>query len=177
MKNKTLVALTVVIIAVGIFWWQMAQAPNEVKEVARTDYKNILYEIEGQSHVLADGVFEAKIANSADKIIVRYFGNDVTGDFNGDNFDDIIFLLTYNTGGSGTFYYVVVALKTANGYVGTNGVFLGDRIAPQSTEFRDGEIIVNFADRKSDGPMTATPSVGVSKYLKVENGKLVEVLK
>jgi hypothetical protein len=36
-------------------------------------------------------------------------------------------------------------------------------------------LIVNFAERKADEPMTARPSMGVSKYLKVTEGSLVEV--
>jgi hypothetical protein len=65
-------------------------------------------------------------------------------------------------------------LKTADGYLGTNAVFLGDRIAPQTTEIRDEEIIVNYAERKLDEPMTTPPSIGVSKYFKIVEGRLVE---
>jgi hypothetical protein len=108
---------------------------------------------------------------------IRYFGNDAIGDLNGDRTEDVAFLLTRSSGGSGTFYYVVVALKTANGYRGTNAMFLGDRIAPQTTEIRNGEIIVNYADRKSGEPMTTKLSVGVSKYFKVANNRLIEVIK
>jgi hypothetical protein len=107
---------------------------------------------------------------------IKYFGNDATGDLNGDGQPDTAFLLTYDGGGSGTFYYVVVALTTADGgYIGTNAILLGDRIAPQTTEIKDGELIVNYADRKPSEPMSAPPSVGVSKYLKISNDALVEV--
>jgi len=53
--------------------------------------------------------------------------------------------------------------------------YIGDRIALQTTNIKDGEICVNYADRKVDEPRTAAPSVGVTKYLKVENDRLVEV--
>jgi len=59
-------------------------------------------------------------------------------------------------------------------YKGTNAILLGDRIAPQTTEIKNGQVIVNYADRAAGEPMTARPSVGVSKYLKVEGTTLVE---
>jgi hypothetical protein len=74
--------------------------------------------------------------------------------------------------GTGTFYYVVASLQTPSGYTGTNAIFLGDRIAPQTTEIKNGEIIVNYADRKPTDPMSAQPTVGVSKYFKIQNGIL-----
>jgi hypothetical protein len=112
---------------------------------------------------------------SAAKIVTRYFGNEATGDLNSDGTPDTALLLTQSGGGSGTFYYVVVALKTKDGYMGTNAVLLGDRIAPQTTELRDGTVIVNYADRKPGEAMTTLPSVGVSKYLKVVDGVLTAV--
>jgi hypothetical protein len=112
---------------------------------------------------------------SASKITTRYFGNEATGDLNGDGLEDMGFLVTQSGGGSGTFYYAVAILQRKTGNEGTNAVLLGDRIAPQSTELRNGELIVNFADRRPGEAMTTPPSVGVSKRLKVENARLVEI--
>lgn len=138
------------------------------------DYKNTAYIIEGQKIQLKNGLAEVA-ASGAGQTAYQYFGNEVSGDFNGDGTADKAFLLSVNTGGSGTFYYIVAALKTEQGFIGTNAVFLGDRIAPQTSEFKDGKIIVNFAERKSGELMSASPSVGVSKYFKVANGELVEI--
>jgi hypothetical protein len=112
---------------------------------------------------------------SASKITTRYFGNEATGDLNGDGLEDMGFLVTQSGGGSGTFYYAVAILQRKTGNEGTNAVLLGDRIAPQSTELRNGELIVNFADRRPGEAMTTPPSVGVSRRLKVENATLVEI--
>lgn len=137
--------------------------------------ENIAYTVDGTSVTLKNGKSEVEITpGSSSKTITRYFGNNAIGDLNGDGTEDVAFLLTQESGGSGTFYYVVVALMTENGYVGTDAVFLGDRIAPQSTEIKNGRIIVNYADRKIDESMTTKPTVGISKYLKVVDGKLVE---
>ena len=125
------------------------------------NYKNITYEIEGRA---------VKLENET-----RYFGNEAFGDLNGDGTEDVAFILTQSPGGSGTFFYIAVALKTAAGYQGTNAILLGDRIAPQTTEIRNSEVIVNYADRNPGEPMTTPPSLGVSKYLKIDNNRLVEV--
>ena len=85
---------------------------------------------------------------SASKILTRYFGNEIRHDLNGDGREDVVFLLTQETGGSGVFYYAVAALDTEQGYVGSEGLLLGDRIAPQTTEIGTGNIvIVTYADR------------------------------
>ena len=141
-----------------------------------TDYKNATYIINDAQVTLINGQAEdAVVPQSGSKTITKYFGNEAVGDLNGDGQADVAFILTQDSGGSGTFYYVVAALKTAGGYQGTNAVILGDRISPQTTEIKDGQIIVNYADRKPDEPFSAIPSVGISKYLKVENNKLIIV--
>lgn len=140
------------------------------------DYKNTTYTIEGQSVTLVHGKAETEVApGSSSKITTQYFGNEARGDVNGDGIEDIAFLLTQQGGGSGTFYYVVVALGGKDGYTGTNAILLGDRIAPQTTEIKDGQIIVNYAERNQDDPMTTPPSVGVSLYLTINNNQLVIV--
>ncbi len=134
------------------------------------------YVIEGEKVTLKNGKSEVVLEpGTASTQITNYFGNEVQGDFNGDGILDTAFLLTQNSGGSGTLFYVAVSLSSGNGFIGSNAVLIGDRIAPQSTVFQNGEIIVNYADRKPDDAMTADPSVGVSKRFKVQNGKLVDV--
>ncbi len=171
MKKYLAVVIVAIVVCGGYLWFSKKTAP-----AVSEDYKNATYEIDGQRVTLQNGSADVVAGDdSFPKSLIRYFGNEVKGDFNADGLDDVAFLLTQDNGGSGTFYYAVAALKTETGYVGTNGIFLGDRIAPQTTEFRDGQIIVNYADRKPDEPMTTTPSVGISKYLKIVDGKLTEV--
>jgi len=142
-----------------------------------TGYKDITIEIDGTLVKLTNGLAEINSASgSVTKIIIQYFGNEAFGDLNGDGKEDIAYLITVDGRGSGTFYNVVAALQTKTGYEGTNVVYLGDRIAPQSTSINAGEILVNFADRKSGEAFTTQPSIGVSKYLKIQDGKLIEAL-
>jgi len=179
--NKTTLVVLVVLVAAGGAWFLMTRTATAPQQAA-ADHKNATYSIGGQPVVLVNGRAEAPAAldstgspqaGAASTIITQYFGNEATGDLNGDGVPDVAFLLTQNSGGSGTFYYVVAALKTADGYQGTNAVLLGDRIAPQTTEIRNGQLIVNYADRTASEPMTTRPSIGVSKYLQVQGTSLV----
>ena len=146
--------------------------------ISVADYKNATYQIESQSVTLVDGLSDMELLpGSASRMVTRYFGNEAMGDLNSDARDDIAFLLTQTTGGSGTFYYVVAALQTASGVEGTNAIFLGDRIAPQTTSITNGTITVNYADRNPGESFTVQPSLGVSRLFKIENDILIEILR
>ncbi len=143
---------------------------RDISDRSDADYKNIAYVIEGKRIQLKDGAAETEVMpGSASKIVTRYFGNDLKTDLNDDGREDVVFLLTQQTGGSGVFYYVVAALTTPHGYVGSDGFFIGDRIAPQTTEMsrdpRRARVVVNFADHASGQPMTEQPTEGKSVLL------------
>ena len=133
--------------------------------------KNSTYMIEAEQFTLTNGTGTIQTGE------VSYFGNELRVDIDNDGKEDAAFIVTVNGQGSGTFYYLVVALNKDGGYRGTNGILLGDRIAPQTTEFKNGEIVVNYADRKLEEPMTKKPSIGVSRYFKVTDDSLVEIIK
>ena len=59
----------------------------------------------------------------------------------------------------------MAAIKTEEGYKGSEAYFLGDRIAPQTTEYRDGIVVVNYADRAGNEPFSTPPSIGKSVRL------------
>ena len=153
-------------------------APSSNRAVSVGDLTNVTFLIDDQPVTLINGRAEQPAApGSATKQVTAYFGNQVVLDLNNDGQPDVAFLLTQESGGSGNFFYVAAALKTADGYQGINAIFLGDRIAPQSTVVDPAtpdQFIVNYADRKASDPMAAQPSVGVSRTFKVDNGSLVE---
>ncbi len=154
---------------------QINSPDRSATETQTSTYKDAGYIIDGEYLTLQNGesVIEAEPGSST-KIDTRYFGYESFGDLNGDGQEDVVFVLTQNKGGSGTFYYVVAAFKTEDGYQGTNGVLLGDRIAPQTTTIENGVVKVIFADRKLDEPFTTAPSILVTKYLKLVGDNLVE---
>lgn len=170
MNNKKIISIVALIVVVLITVFYINKVNNNEKEVITpvvSDYKNTSYIINGEKIDFKDGMFEKESApGSASKDTTKYFGNEVRKDLNGDGREDITFLITQESAGSGNFFYVVAALNTENGYVGSNAVLLGDRIAPQTTESGEGSsIIVNYMDRAFGEPMTTRPSVGKSLRL------------
>ena len=68
-----------------------------------------------------------------------------------------------------------MALGSESECEGTNAIFLGDRIAPQTTEIEDSKILVNYADRRIDESMVTQPSIGITKELAVEDMVLKDI--
>lgn len=153
--------------------------PSTTGTTQGVDPQNATYLIDGREVTLVNGVAEQEAApGSATKIVTKYFGNAVDIDLNSDGLMDSGFLLTQDGGGSGTFFYVAAAINNAGSAQGTNAILLGDRIAPQSTNVDPNnpvQFIVNYAERKVSEPMSAQPSVAVSRTFKFDNGTLVEV--
>jgi heat shock protein HslJ len=131
--------------------------------------QNATYIIDGESVTLQDGTSDVEVTPGSSTVVsTRYFGNEVMYDFNADGLMDSAFLLTQATGGSGLFFYLVVAIQNTDGYVGSNAVFLGDRIAPQGVRLgtaneRTGVIEVTYVDRNEGEDFSVIPSQSVSR--------------
>ena len=172
MKKYLIIFLVVVAIIAGY----VLLRPNT--PLGASDPRNATYLIEGEPVQLHDGVAETFIApDSASKIITRYFGNELITDLDGDGRDDTAFILTQERGGSGVFFYAVAALNTPDGFVGSDGYLLGDRIAPQTTNEsmnpqHKNVVVFNYAIRALEEPMTAQPSIGKSTYLKLDSATM-----
>ncbi len=173
--------IIIIIISAGVYFAMVSKVEAPIdgeKTAAAFDPKNATYMIDGQPVTLVNGVSEVEAApGSATKTTTRYFGNEAHGDLNGDGQEDMAYLITYDGGGSGLFYFVVAAIKTADGYQVTNPFLVGDRIAPQTTEIHSGELRVNYATRGQGEPMTAQPSQGVTMRLKVTPAGTLELSK
>jgi hypothetical protein len=188
MQKSFFVLIIIAALGVGIYFFINKNNPPLKKTMTSTastsntqalfDARNSTFTINNKPVTLVNGLSEESIPNSSSKITTRYFGNEAKGDLNGDGLEDQAFLVTQDTGGSGLFYYAVVSLKTPNGYRTTNAFFIGDRIAPQTLEIHPDsmELYVNYAERKLGEPMTASPSVGVTKLLKVSSDGVLEGL-
>lgn len=179
--KKIIIVLVLLVVLIGGFFVLNSYIYKEKQAVYASDHKNAEYVIEGKRIKLENGLSEINIvdstgspqAESESKLVTKYFGNELKTDLNNDGREDVVFLLTQTTGGSGTFFYAVSALNTEKGYVGSDGYFLGDRIAPQTTELSQNPrhknvIVVNYAERAVGDPMTSEPSVGKSVYLKLD---------
>jgi len=107
-------------------------------------------------------------------VVTKIFGNAVTGDF-GAGTGTVAAFVTQDPGGSGTFFYAIAFMKNGSGYVNTNPIFLGDRIAPQTVSVVNGVASFNYCDRKLGEPFSVPPSVCVTKNLSIKDGVLTEV--
>ena len=180
MSNKTFLIIIILVVlgAAGYWVYQSKNPAGTGGPEGIFDPMNAAYTIEGDEITLINGKAEKEIVpGSASKIEIMSWGQPATGDLNADQADEAALILTYSAGGSGTFYYVAAALKDPQSgiAIGTNAILLGDRIAPQNISVGDGTIIVNYADRKSDEPMSASPSIGITRIFSVENGVLNEI--
>ncbi len=148
--------VAVLVLLVGGFYAFNNYIYTEKQGDLASDYQKLTISLSGQPLMLGEGG-------------TKYFGNVTKGDLNKDGIVDLAFLITHEPGGSGTFFYLVGAIQTLDGkYRGTEAMLIGDRIAPQTTEFRDGLVLVNYADRKPGEPFTTAPSVAKSLYLKYD---------
>ena len=97
------------------------------------------------------------------------------GDLNADGKIDAVVLLAESGGGSGVFIYAAAYVSGPVHYKGSNAVFIGDRIAPQSVSVSSsGTATVKYLDRKEDEPFAAEPTVPATLELVYKNGELVE---
>lgn len=173
MQNKKIIYFIVFLTAIITSLYFYKNNKSETKIDDRFSFTDATYIINGEKIDLKNGLYEESITqDSASKNIVKYFGNEVKYDFDHDGREDIAFLITQEMGGSGLFYYLVARLNKIDGPIGSEAVFIGDRIAPQTTEISKDPgkvdvIVVNYADRNPGEPMTTKPSLGKSIWLKL----------
>lgn len=178
MKKNILILIVIIILGLG-YWLFVYKEP--VGELAGADKpENAVYTISGRPVTLTNGQAKIEIAlGSATQESVRLFGEPKYYDLDNDGDEDVISFLQTDAGGSGTFYYVVAAVNENGRYFGTNAMFLGDRIAPQSIDFLEGRAVANYADRKPGEPFTTAPSVGKSVWIHLDpnTGEIGEFVK
>lgn len=179
MRKGIFVSVGVVAMVLVSFFVLNSYIYTEKQKTLPTDHKNIEYKINGEKVKLINGSAETEVVpGSASEVVTKYFGNDFVTDLNTDGREDVVFLLTQETGGSGTMFYAVAALNTEQGYVGSDGYLLGDRVAPQNIVLSPNPrhknvVVVNYAVREDGQPMTTQPSVGKSAYLKLDPASML----
>jgi len=186
MNRKKYILIAVALLALLAVGISLARRPAKApatgipagKQAPAARVEDSIFVIDGEPVTLADGyaiVMDAP--DSAAATVTRLFGEPVAADLDADGDMDAAVLISVDSPGSGTFYYAAAAIKEDWGFRGTEAFLLGDRVAPQTLEVRDAVIIANYADRNPGEPMTARPSLGVSKYLRIEGGELKETVK
>ncbi len=151
----------------GMKYQEIVVLNNSIQSIniSKSDFLNLSYNIDGEEIKLVNGKSPS----------MRIFGEPVVVDINGDNREDAVFYLIQETSGTGVFYFIASAISAGTVYQATNSIFIGDRISPQNINIDKEFIRVNYVTRREDEPFSAEPSIGVTKYLKISNGELVEV--
>ena len=90
---------------------------------------------------------------------VRIVGEPVPGDVDDNGDPDEALLLVVNYGGTGSFYSAVIAINDGDSYQASNALSLGDRIQPQTIEFRDGQFVYTYLVHTPDQGASDVPTV------------------
>jgi len=138
--------------------------------LSTTDVENLAVTIDGETFTMSNG-FAARqaVPGSATQNTVRIVGEPAWGDADRDGHRDAALLIENDPGGSGVFYYAVLAVNDSGTYRATNALLLGDRIAPLTVDFLDGRFVYNYQVRGPGEPMTARPSVGKSLWIRFDH--------
>lgn len=140
-------------------------------KLAGLDPAAATYLLNGQKVKLSDGRAEHPAApGSAAKAVTRLSDRLVVGDLTGDGKIDLAAVLTYDGGGSGTFFYL--AAVQADG-TPVAAVFLGDRIAVQNVRIVSGRVAVDLLTRAAGDPMVVRPHIKETRMFEVRDSALV----
>jgi hypothetical protein len=171
MKKPVLAGLLIAAVAalIVLFVVMRSAVDKTAQNAAPAAVRDLSVTLDGQTFALKDGVAELDAApGSAAKNTARIVGEPVTGDATGEGDPDAALLIENDPGGSGTFYYAVLAVNHSGSYHATNALALGDRITPQGIDFRDGQFVYRFLDRKAGESLATAPSVDKSVKISLD---------
>lgn len=184
--KKISIYIAIILIFVG-FWYLYSNTTST--PIPTTNYENTskntetnlpdpgnaTFKFEDGDLTLKSGKNIESIApDSAIKLETTLTNTQALGDINGDGKDDAVVVLVQSGGGTGVFFYVAAVASSPLSYKGTNAVFVGDRISPQSISIKNGLITLDYFDRTSDEPFDAEPTVRSSKTYVYSDGMLIE---
>jgi hypothetical protein len=156
-------------------------SPGE--DVSIETLENMIYEIQAISEVLPenggqvklkDGYFEVAQPNSASNIKVKLIKNAI-GDLNRDSLEDGFSILSVETGGSGTFIYLIAITNQQGQPVQAAENFLGDRVKINSLRIENEVLHVDMQTHKETDP-ACCPSESITKKFVIEDEKFVEII-
>jgi hypothetical protein len=154
-----------------------AAAEDTMARAQGVDPYNHRYRVNNHTVVLHHGRARTKIEGTTAVRLTEIGRNPLFVDVNGDGLKDAVTLLIQQSGGSGTFYYLAVALADVqvDASVGTviESYFLGDRIKVVSINLVSGDIVVDYLDRAKDQSMSGMPEVRITKKFRLDGDKLV----
>jgi len=161
----------------------LAQWANETASFVTVDegglneqaLSNATYELPDLgSFALHGGQYEMSTGAGASQVVQAFYQTAAFGDLDGDGVGDAAVVIATQTGGSGSFYYLVAMADRDGQPVQLGQEFLGDRVQVISMEIRDGAIIVDMKVSAPDDPLCC-PSSEVQRVYQLADGVLTMV--
>ncbi len=172
MKKIFILIIIVAIVSGGYFLLSRSSTTNNTPENKTTafqpDPSSATFTIDNEPITLSHGARESEEGE------ITLLDEKATGDLNNDNKADTALLLADSSIGSGVFIYVAAYVSGPVSYKGTNAVFVGDRISPQSLSIANGVVTFKYLDRKAEEPFSAEPTISITKQFFYKNSELVE---
>lgn len=181
------VLLLLILIAIGAGLWFFAQRDNpepiDINNTGTTsegkpDPLNGTYTFEGGEESYEVTFKDGSAKRIGTGPLQTSFETEITvykdfGDLNADGKEDAAIIIGETSGLSAIPLYVAAYVSGPIRYNGSNAIFLGDRIQPESIDINNGIITVVYLDRDEDEPLAAEPTVRVTKQFAYQNGLLV----
>jgi len=172
MHIKQIIALCLgVVLVVGFAVITALSAPKQMRiepnfQKVSSLPQNATYVIDESQFELLEGESIKKPLDSTESAeTVALHGEPAYGDIDGDGDDDALVILTYQSGGSGTFYYGAIAWYERGTYTGTDTILLGDRIAVGTYEIRGGIGHIEYRTHREEEAFVDEPTL--SQTIKV----------
>jgi hypothetical protein len=176
MKKIILIAIVVL----GLSFFFLRDTDNEPTQntnqtgSSEVNPANATFTFDDGSVTLSGGLGIKKDEGNEFSETVEVLEEKALGDLNNDGRPDAVVLLSRSGGGSGVFIYAAAYISGPVNYKGTNAIFLGDRISPQTLGIANGVATVNYLDRKPDEAFSAEPTVPQSEEFVYRDGAFRE---
>lgn len=162
-------ALALAVAAIGA----PAVAQSPAPRLTQQELANAAYPLDvvpGGPVQLKDGKFD----DPKNQISVAFANPQASGDLNGDGTPDAVVTLVVNTGASGVLSYIAAVLNDGGTAKPVSSAILGDRIRMRTISIaRNGEIAASYLDRRFDQPMSARPTIPVTRRFKLNEGNVL----
>jgi hypothetical protein len=178
MKKFLAFVLLIAIAAGGWYVWSERTSVEDVElapATSRPNPEDATFGFEDGPITLKDGRSSEPVAPGSAILTETVLDaeNLAYGDVNGDKKNDAVFLLVQESGGSGIFIYIAAYVSGNVSHKGSNVVFIGDRISPQSLSINpNGIITFSYLERAPGEAMATVPTVPRTKELVYRSGEL-----
>ncbi len=123
---------------------------------------------------LKDGKYENQYGSGATQVNRVDLVTAALGDLNGDGARDAAVTLAWNSGGSGTFIFLVALLAESNVPKQAAAELLGDRVVMKKLSIENEQIVIEMQGFAAGDPQCC-PSQGMTRTYKLDGNKLALV--